>query len=353
MNFNFFKKIADKFFTSKFPMIGVDISDSSIEFFQLEKGPKQPKIKMQKRIEIPPGIVVKNQIKDLSRLAEILKQAYTEGADRFLSNFCLLALPDKLTYFLKLALDPQGDFSRVYSLAQEKLPVNLAECYYDFLKINENEVFFAASEKEITDQYKELFVMAGLNLAVIDFESACLIRSLIQADIKPVFIIDLGAETTDIILYDQQGFRDQINFAIGGHDLTKIIAQDLGLSLDKAEVQKRKEGLNILKQKNKAIEIFQPIFQEIIKMKNNYELKDSQKVEKVILAGGTSLVPGLIEIFTAELHLKVELGNPFLKLDAAGSQFKADKILYGNVIGLALRGLNSDSLRQGINLINK
>jgi Tfp pilus assembly PilM family ATPase len=87
-------------------------------------------------------------------------------------------------------------------------------------------------------------------------------------------------------------------------------------------------------------------------MKFAYENKTTNKIGKLILAGGTSLLLGLPELFRQNLpELKIEMGDPAKPIDFYAKTLKNDKILYSNVIGLALRGLDKESLDQGINLI--
>jgi type IV pilus assembly protein PilM len=347
---------------SKFPAVGVDISDSSIEFIQLKIGAKKPQIKTLYRQVIQAGLVENGKIVEFEKIVKILKDAFNQASPKFSSSYCLLSLPDKLTYFAILEIEKlkenwQDD---IYNLAQEKLPVNLADFYYDYLTIEDKpgkaEVFFVAAEKERINQYVGLFEAADLNLALVDFESACLARSLLNSDdlINPVFIVDLGAVSTDIIVHDKHGFRDQTNVAFGGYLLTKKIAEILKIETKEAEALKRQKGL-FLKQNNLnyiLAESFNNIFEEINKMKNAYENKIGQKLKKIILAGGTSLLPGLKELFGQKMpDLIVELGDPTNKINFLPALLKDDKILYSNAIGLALRGLNKESLENGINLI--
>lgn len=347
-----FKKIGEKFFSSKFPMVGVDISDSSIEFIQLQSGLGKTKIKSNYRLELAPGLVTNGRIADLSQMAMILKAAFKKGD--FHSDYCLLSLPDKETYFLNLK--GENLQTEVYSLAQENLPVDLGQCYYDFLQINETEVFFVAAPKDIIKQYQEVFRLAELNLEVIDFESACLARAL--TDFKelnqPKFIIDLGAKSTDIILIDNKGFRDQVNFAVGGQVLSEKIAEKM--KIDFAEADKIKIDQGLIDDKYELSQEFElmmlPVFAEIKKIADEYEQQHKKIVNTIVLSGGTSKLKGINEIFVKNLPgFQYAKGDLDKKIDFDDLDLAAEKILYSNVIGLALRGLNSTSLDKGINLI--
>ena len=363
---SFLSKIKEKLFNAKFPMVGVDISDNSIELLQLKSGGGIPRIKSSFRQDIEAGLIKNGEIIELEKLAAILKQTFSSAQPRLSSTHCLLSLPDKNTYFLSLQLKINGSSleTKIQSLAQEKLPVDLACCYFNYLLTEvdkqNREVFFAAAEKKTIAQFEELFAKAGLNLAVIEFESASLARALLDDNDskKPAFIVDLGAVSTDIVLHDEHGFRDQINLPFGGYKLAKTIAETLKLEFGKAEELKKKEGL-LLKQDGlgKILSAdFNGLFEEIKQIRVNYESRTGNKVEKLILAGGTSLLPGLLELFSQSLpDLKIEKGDPTKKIkfstEVSNRLLKNDIILYSNVIGLALRGLKRESIDQGINLV--
>lgn len=348
----FLQNLGDKFFSSKFPMIGVDISDTSIEFVQLQSGLGKSRIKASCRLEIEPGLITNGRISDVSKLAIMLQAAYKKV--NFKNNFCLLSLPDKETYFLNLKGDNLG--TEIYSLAQENLPVDLGQCYYDYILVNEKEAFFVAAPKDIIKQYTELFKLANLNLEVMDFESACLARALLaQKELKdPTFIVDLGAKSTDIVLANQRGFLDQVNFAIGGYFISEKISETLNQDFASAEKMKMQKGINIegLDLEQMITAMYQPVFSEIKKMSSENETKVNMTTPNIVLAGGTSRLKGLLEIFRKNLpEYQIEIGNLENRIDFDDKIKNSDQILYANVIGLALRGLNDEILYKGINLI--
>lgn len=347
---SFFSKLGDKLFRSEFPMVGVDISDASVELLQLQAGLGRPKIKASQRFELEPDSVVNGRLNNPGPIAKLLAGVWKQSD--FKTASCLLSLPDKETYFLNL--ETENPETEIYSLAQENLPIDLNQCVYDYL-VNGSKVFFVAAPKNTIKQYLDLFAAANLKLEVIDFESACLARALADAkNLKPTFIVDLGAKATDILLIDQSGFCDQTNLASGGFFLTQKIAESLQLDFAAAEKLKQEQGIKIsgLNMANLISEMLAPILAEIIEMAQRYEQQLGTKANNVVITGGTSLLQGINEQFYQGLpgfHLvKGDLGKGF---DLNGQALGDNSILYANVIGLALRGLDSVSLKQGVNLL--
>ena len=346
--------IGGKLGKNKFPMVGLDISDNSIEFMQLERGFKKPKIKKIYRLELESGLISNNRIKEIEKVAAILQSAFLEA--KLPTNSCLLCLPDKETYFVTLKSSQAENIKQeIYQLAQENLPIDLSSCYWDFCPAGEGQYFFAAAPKDIIEQYIELFKLSGLMLEIIDFESACLARTLIDQTelIEGLFILDLGAKSTDLILVDKNGFTDQINFAAGGFFISQKIAEKLNKDFSFAENLKKEKGIELpeINAEQFLEEMFAPIVAEINKMSAIYQQKTGKDAKRIILAGGTSLLKGLKEFFEKKLPgYQIEFGQIAGKIDFSEDLLKGDKILYANVIGLALRGLNRENLSQGINL---
>ena len=97
----------------------------------------------------------------------------------------------------------------------------------------------------------------------------------------------------------------------------------------------RRELTTLLAEVNKSVDYFNAHYHS--------------KLTKVILTGGTSLLPYSQEFWQGYLSLPVEPGRPWLKLDLAA--LSGQEPFFTNVLGLALRGQNFWSLRQGINLL--
>ncbi len=65
-------------------------------------------------------------------------------------------------------------------------------------------------------------------------------------------------------------------------------------------------------------------------------------MEKIVLAGGTALMPGLKEYFSEELKKEVEIANPFSNIifpPILTETLKEMGPAYAIAVGLAMKGL--------------
>lgn len=352
----FFNKLKGVLSFSNSGLIAVDLSDNSIEMLELQQTSKTPKIKACARREIPGNLIKAGKIINFNRLASELSGNFKNG--KFKHNNCVLAVPDQSVYFTIFKSDKvnKNIKKEILEKAQEQLPIDIKNIYYDFMYKANDEIFFAAVDKNIIEQYIKLFKKAGLNLKSIDIESLCLERCVAGTEpVKnPIVICDIGARTTDIILVDQYGVHNQISLPYAGNKITKTIASALNISKTQAEEIKKEQGLTIEKRNidNEIKKILDDIIKTIAKVKNNYYRKNNKKIEKIYLAGGTSILKGLIKYFESKLpNTKIEFTNPEPRIDMCGHQFPVNKVLCCNVIGLSLRGLAKKQLKSKINLL--
>ncbi|MEK9152191.1 MAG: hypothetical protein AAB692_02400, partial [Patescibacteria group bacterium] len=71
---------------------------------------------------------------------------------------------------------------------------------------------------------------------------------------------------------------------------------------------------------------------------------------RILLAGGSALMPCLAGYFASQLGRPVEVGNPLRHIVGTSWAPKLPPILFTNVIGLALRGLDG---RRDIDLTSR
>lgn len=314
---------------------GIDISDYSIEFLLLGKNKE---ILEYSRLELEKGIIENGKILNKEALIEKLKKILKRKNVKVIAS-----LPESKTFIHLFELDknlkPEELEKAVYEQAQKIIPLSPMESYWDFYisdssHQNRQKVLYAGTFKELVDEYLEVFSMAGIEPVVFDLESASLGRALIP--VRDYFsklrqkeglnesslIIDMGARTSNISIFNHDGILSlSITIPTGGNDFTKAIA--------------KKEIIDQIK--------------ETVK---NYEEQFGENINKVILTGGSSLLPKLDEFFSVNLDKKVFIGDPLRNINSGRPLAKnMPTAIFANVVGLALRGIGK--YEEGINLLRQ
>lgn len=179
------------------------------------------------------------------------------------------------------------------------------------------EVFLAAVPKDETVRYQNIMKAAGLDLKALELENSALIRALLGNDLSPTVIVNIGGRSTSIMIVNRGYERLGHNYEIGGFEITKAISQSLNISLEKSEELKRKFGLkkgedNLITES--MISLIDMMVFETQKTITNYEGAKGDKISNVVLIGGLTNMPGLIEHFREKLDRNIVLGSPFSRL---------------------------------------
>jgi len=339
---------------------GLDVSDASVEALEIKEIFGQLKVSSYGRIKLVPGIVDNGNIIQKDKLAEAIRQVLLIAEPRPIKNKnVIVSIPEKKVYShifeMPAVISAKQMSESIQYEAEEIIPLFSDQTYHDFQIISRNEkwqeVYYFACAKEVVDGYEEVLKSAGLKPLVFDTESAALARALIKKDsLEGVVIVDIGARTTIINIFDNHGIRYSNNIFIGGNKFTDQITSSLKIDHDEAERVKRETGLVGKESKIKAA--LEPLIKEIIeaiqKAIQSYQKKTGFAINKVILAGGSSLMPGLREHLAYLLSIKVEAGDPLDGLQVDRDLFKTQPpILFSTVIGLARRGLGETVIKSG------
>ena len=160
-------------------------------------------------------------------------------------------------------------------------------------------------------------------------------------------IVDIGSRTTNITVVEN-GFviGSHIVLGAGGEEITKIISHGFSVDLKRAESLKMDMGFNENRSSEKTIsEVILPILSiiisEIQKINESHSRANKKNVKKVILTGGTAIFSGLIEHFSNELSVPVEIGNPWKNIaydNTLDEALKKNSPFFSVAVGLALRG---------------
>ncbi|MCX6779246.1 MAG: pilus assembly protein PilM [Candidatus Magasanikbacteria bacterium] len=311
--------------------LGVDIGSNGIKVVELQKKGKHSFLYTY-------GFSDKNLLSendnngflDIDSTAELLKNICLKA--KTTSRLALASLPASTVYSALLNIPVlKVDEKKAFITRQiEKLiPIPLSDVIVDYkdvrrtkakiedkFKTQAEDVFFTAAPKKIIASYTEIFKKAGLTLLSLETESLALIASLIGKDISPILIIDMGAAQTDFMLVENGIPVLFHTLKFGGKSFTQALQKVLGLT--EAEAEQSKRDL-----KNEAsfpaifneplspiVEAIRYIFELYAKQKND----TASRPEKIILTGGSSLLPHLDTKLGDLFNIKVYLGDPWARV---------------------------------------
>ncbi len=345
--------------------LGLDISDNSVELLEIKKSWSKKTVKAYARKKLDSGIVERGRIINKSKLVAALEEVYAQAKPtNFKTKEVILSIPEIVSYLhifrMPAVISEENMKEFVQYEAEEIIPISFDQTYHDYQIIyknnNNQDVLYVAVWKKIIDDFKEVIIKAGLKPIIFEAESMALARSFITKKlVNHLAIIDFGAKTTIITIYDNNGIRYSNNIAVGGFDFTTKISKELGITMEEAARLKRVNNIIDTKINNKRIDlelIALKITAEINKSINYYQKKSGDIVDKVILCGGSSMLPGWVELVNKELSIESVLGNPLENINSKDIFGNQPAVLFSTVVGLAKRGISTELVQGGINLLN-
>ncbi|MBI2732741.1 MAG: pilus assembly protein PilM [Aquabacterium sp.] len=342
------------------PMIGLDISSSSVKLVELSQSASGEYILDRFASEpFEKGWIADGQIEKFDEVAEAVRKVVNKSGTR--TKHVAMAMPQSAVITKKIML-PAGLREeememQVEAEANQYIPFSLDEVSLDFCVVGPSptsagdvEVLIAASRKDRVQDRQGLAEAAGLKPAILDIESYAsrlAMQRLIAAlpgegKDALVALFEIGAENTslkvlrdDELLYD----RDQ---AFGGAQLSQLISRQYGFSFEEAEQKKLSGDLPEDFQSTILGPFVDSLSQEIGRaLQYFFTSTPHHKVHYVMLAGGTATLPGLKDRVTELTGFASMVVNPFegMKLGSAvrESKLRREAPAYLTACGLAMR----------------
>lgn len=352
--------------------LGVDIGDSSLKIVELKKRAKKiylvnyafsENIKQVNFTKLDDTTFLARAINKLREEAGIKSKRVTASLPTFAVFSSLINLSNVSKANLQDAVEDE---------AKKLIPLPLEEMVLDWKVIpktkvvledkskeGENKgkkkeskdsgtkVFLTGSPKKLVKKYLEVFKKAKLELVSLETETFSLVRSLIGDDPSNTLIVEIGANSTDLSVIKESIPVLSRSLDVCGTNVTNALAEKLGLDFLEAEQYKLDlhtslSDNNSEKLPELILQTIAPIIQEIEYMKEFFESKKGEKIEKIILSGGGGLLLNLSEYLSNRLNIQVIIGDPFARiyypqeikpvLDEVGSKLAV-------AVGLAMRNI--------------
>ena len=344
------------------PLLGIDISSTSVKLVELSRSGKTYKIESYAVVPLPSNSVVDKRVEDVDAVGQCVEKAVKKSGTKLETAAIAVAGSSVITRTISMpgSLTDEEMADQILVEADQYIPFDMEDVSYDFSIIgptpdsaDQVDVLLAASQRENVDQRVGCCEYAGLTAKVVDVEAYAtehafdLIRHQIpdQGIDRVVAVVDIGATTmTIVVLHDGNIIytRDQ---QFGGKQLTDEIMRRYGLSYEDAGRQKRQGGLPANYQQEVLDPFKQNIVQEINRALQFFFANSSfNAVDHIVIAGGTSYIQGIGQNIENDLGVATVAADPSNHLKIS-SRVSAERV-HGDSstllvsFGLALRSFD-------------
>lgn len=348
--------------------LGVDLGTNSIKFVELERAGGRLRLVNYGLAEAESNVSREESQESLTRVADIFKKLLVRARAR--SRECVAALPNFSVFSSVITLPALGQAELAAAVqweAKKFIPMPLENVVLDWKILGDRpsaevakadvdrpapevarpfgsgdksrstampaagsaaqasgnigtgtRVLLTAAPKYLVQRYASIFKQAGMALLSLETESFALSRSLVGNEPYVVLIADVGSLTTDLTVVEQGVPVLSRSIDVGGKTITRAIADSLGIAEPRAEQFKRDVGMGQSGADDGVARIISQSFAAVInEMKyalNQYLGRGARPVEKILLTGGSSFLPGLPGYLANSLGIKAFIANPWARL---------------------------------------
>jgi type IV pilus assembly protein PilM len=349
--------------------LGVDIGTSSIKIVEIKESSGRPVLSNYAQVDVPESISKDNSSAFLfeSVFPGLLKEMFSQAGIK--SEKASLSIPafGGLVTLIEFPRMSKEDMEQAIRFeAQKYIPMSLNDVVLSWdtfekeppskKKGEKGEIkndpssrvktILVAASKSKVMAYEKLAKEAGITLDSIELESFSMVRSLVGNDEGNFIIVDMGSRICNIILVRDGMISLSRNIDAGGTDITKTIAKSLGIDEERAELLKV-SGRNLFEKESfinfPSLELILAEINRVIKTIQN-EKNGTNKIDGVILSGGTANLTGIKEYFSRNLEQNVLLGDPFGRVDypkKLENEIRKKGLQFTVSLGLAIKGFNN------------
>jgi type IV pilus assembly protein PilM len=337
------------------PIIGLDLGRHNFRAVEIDRQKGKVVLTRYGSYENPRINLETESKEEIIAYSNAIKEFFEETG--FTTSNTVVSLPEHHVYMriIKVPVMSEKDLkSSVQFEAEQYIPLPLKEVSLSYQKIDVDvmekgkmDVQLVAAKKTILEKYVSILRGARLIPRGIEPETLSIGRVLGDSPDHPSasIILNIGYTETLIIITYRGFVRFTRSIAVGGDVLTRAISQELGFDYVQAEEYKKAYGLDANQAEGKIFAVLKPLFdntiQEVVRSKMFFTTHNPDiNINRVILCGGTALMPGLFFYMANNLDLEVELANPWKNIQFSDKiTSKKDELLQQGPVFAASTGL--------------
>lgn len=278
-------------------------------------------------IALAPGTVVDGVVVDPPALTAALKQLWRTQKIGCRHVILAVASPQVQVREMQVPdLDPRQRAAALPFQARDVVAMPLDQVVLDFTALGAADEttglvngLLVASPREPVTSAVAAVEAAGLKVARVDLASFAVLRAVARSGIASEAVIDLGAHLTTLVIH-QDGVPSLVRtLTRGGDELTRRLAEKLGMEESEAELVKRLDGIEVPGESATALRtLLNPLLTDIRTSINYFRSSHAGAlIEQVTLTGRGALLPGLAGAVEAQVGSPTSVALPGPLLDPA------------------------------------
>jgi type IV pilus assembly protein PilM len=303
---------------------------------------------------LPGGIVVSGEVRDIPALAAALEEFFrTHKLPRRGVRLGIATNRIGVRSFDLEGIEDEHQLENAIRFrAHEALSIPVEDAVIDYHVVSETadesgqtsrRVVLAAAYRDSIDRYVAACKEAGIELASVDLEAFALLRAVAPPAVRDepaaAVAVTIGHDRTTLAISDGTVCDFTRVLEWGGSSLTEAIERELGVAGSEAEERKLALSLETgtpedsedEKEAARAREAvrreLQSLARDLVASLQFYQAQPgSLAIAEILLAGGTSRLPGLAEELERLTRVRVRRADPLARVQLADSVGSRDDL---------------------------
>lgn len=305
--------------------VAIDIGTYSIKAIRAKAGAK---VNVERVVEVfnETGIALPTDDASVSKLGLLIDAVFNDN--ELPRTDVRLSLPETIVSTKVIQIPPLSDAELASAIgwqAEQHIPIPPEELSLEYEVLYRPEkkedaqmrVLLIGTRKRMVERFIGMFNEIGIEPTLLETQMLSILRSLQFTPEDPTTLIaHMGSSSMNLAVV----YRSELQFVIshmnGGQMLTKALVTSIGLDDAQAEQYKRSYGLDSSQFQGKVREVLLPPvnmllteFRKSIQFFINQHPQET--VQRIVLSGGTAMLPSLVQHITNELGVEVLIASPF------------------------------------------
>jgi type IV pilus assembly protein PilM len=335
--------------------VSIDIGSSALKLLEVEGTSTELTIRSFGSAPLPATAIQNNMIVEPDGVAGVIRGLLRKTG--ISANEAVTAVPGPAVIIKKLQLPTQTPNELENSVLFEAgnfIPESLENVNLDYMvtdvleKERQFEVLLVAVKRDIINSYTNTLQIAGLEPAVVDVDYFAL-ENMYELNYPPsenqvVALVNIGARYScmNILRGGRSTFTGDV--PVGGKEFNDALVRNLGVSAADAETIKL--GANPAHPVDQIEPVLQPVKEFLAEEIHRalsffWTAATDEQISSILLTGGTSRVPGLVNLLSERLEVPVHIANPLANVHLAHGVDRAalerDAASFAIAVGLGVR----------------
>ncbi len=339
-------------------LVGLDIGSSCIKAVELKSTKAGYELVSFGMETLAPDTVVDGAIMDAPQVANAISKIF--DAQRIKTKNVATSVSGHSVIVKRVPLPLMTEdelYDRIPSEASQHIPFDIADVNLSYQLLesmdSQMDVLLVAVKKDKILNHTNVLAQAGKTPQVVDIDAFAL-QNCFEVNYEPdagqtVALLNIGASVMNINIVRGGIPLFTRDVSVGGNQYTDALQKELDLSFEDAERLKRGDTLPSVtdEQKQQILRSVSDILTlEIQKTFDFFRATASgENIQRIVVAGGTARVPGLVDLLREEFAMPVEELNPFRRVLINPGRHSDDQIRdmaprLVIAVGLALRSFD-------------